>query len=69
MTPWRECIDLIIPCPHCEGKVRYWFLAASIECPKDSFGIYCKNCHHDFSQEEWDKVVGKHVECEQPVVG
>ena len=69
MAPWRECMDLAIPCPHCEGKVHYWFLAASIECPEDSFGIYCKNCHYDFGREDWNKILQKHLENEQPLAG
>ncbi len=66
MVPWRECIDIIIPCPHCNGKVHYWFLPASIECPKDSCGIYCRNCHYDFSRKEWDEVLERYLELNSP---
>ena len=67
--PDNRSIDLVIPCPYCQGKVHYWHLPASIECPQDSSGLYCTICHHDFSREEWDEVLRKYLESKQPVTG
>lgn len=69
MLTCQNGLDLEVPCPDCGGKTHFWKIPASLECKRESSGIFCKTCHRTFSQTQWDVVLGSYLDKFQPTPG
>jgi hypothetical protein len=42
------------PCDHCGGLVKWFSFEGDCHGNESSGGIYCTQCKHNYTEEEWD---------------
>lgn len=46
--------DYELPCPYCGGVVHCWYFGCDDSYAPPSWGIQCKGCKREFTQEQLD---------------